>query len=100
MRWWLLVALAGCTGPLVPVAPEPPAAYTTTGVGRGTGCGLAFLGLVPIGLGDRPRRAYDEALRAAGGSGLTDVQVTEHWYFVGIGNVYCTDVEGVGFTVR
>jgi len=49
---------------------------------------------------DRAQRAYDAALKTAGGTGLTDVKVTERWYWVYVGNVYCTDIEGLGYTTR
>jgi len=38
--------------------------------------------------------------RLPGASGLTDVKVTERWYYAYIGDVFCTDVEGVVYTVR
>jgi hypothetical protein len=43
-------------------------------------------------------RACWDAQKASGGSGLTDVTVTDRWYYAVIGNLYCTDVEGTGYT--
>ena len=48
----------------------------------------------------KDNRAFIAALRASGGSGLTDVAVTERWYWAYAGNVYCTDIEGLGYTIR
>jgi hypothetical protein len=99
----LLAALAlcaACSGSLAKIAPEPPAGYTTTKIGSGSSCGMNLFGLIPLGVNGRAQRAYDAALKGAGGSGLTDVKVTERWYWVYVGNVYCTDVEGLGFATR
>ena len=91
---------AGCTGPLAKIAPQPPTHYATTATGRGSACGLNLFGVFPIAVNDRAQRAYDEALTASGGTGLTDVKVTERWYYAYVGDVFCTDVEGVGYTGR
>ena len=61
---------------------------------------MQLFGLIPIAVNDRAQRAHDEALQTSGGSGLTDVKVTERWYYASIGDVFCTDVEGVVYTVR
>ena len=31
---------------------------------------------------------------------MTDVKVKERWYYAYIGDVFCTDIEGVGYTAR
>ena len=36
----------------------------------------------------------------SGATSLTDVKVTERWYYAYIGDVFCTDIEGVGYTAR
>ena len=105
--WWRRVALlalltscAACTGHLVRIAPQPPTQYATTTTARASACGLNLFGVIPIAVNDRAQRAYDAALKTAGGTGLTDVKVTERWYWVYVGNVYCTDIEGLGYTTR
>ena len=94
------VVWAGCTGPLTKIAPQPPAQYTTATTARGSGCGMNLFGLIPIAVNDRAQRAYDEALQTSGATSLTDVKVTERWYYAYVGDVFCTDIEGVGYTVR
>ena len=94
----LVIVAAACTGPLVKVAPEPPTQYVTTTSGQGSACGFSLFGVIPIAVNDRAQRAYDEALKASGGTGLTDVNVTERWYWAYIGVVFCTDIDGVGYT--
>jgi len=36
----------------------------------------------------------------SGATSLTDVKVKERWYYAYIGDVFCTDIEGVGYTAR
>lgn len=100
----VLVALAavwaGCSGPLVKIAPEPPARYEVTAAGRGSACGFSLFGIIPIGTNSRAQRAYDVALKASGGAGLTDVKVTERWYYAYVGEVFCTDIEGSGYRIQ
>ncbi len=91
---------AACTDPLIKVAPEPPTDYVATTTGRGSACGLNLFGVIPLGVNDRAERAYDEALQASGGTGLTDVSVTERWYWIYVGDTFCTDIEGMGYTRR
>ena len=98
----VLVALStsfvACSGPMVKIAPEPPAGYVTTTTGRGGACGFNLFSLIPIGTNDRARRAYDQAVKASGGIGLTDVKVVERWYYAYVGELFCTSIEGTGFT--
>lgn len=96
----VLTSCTACTGHLVKIAPQPPTQYATTTTGRGSACGFNLLGLIPIAVNDRAQRAYDAALKNCGGAGLTDVKVTERWYWAYVGNVYCTDIEGLGYTAR
>jgi len=56
------------------------------------------MGVIPINVNDRAERAYKQALEQAGGaSGLTDTKVTDRWYWIYIGELFCTDVEGMGY---
>ena len=89
--------IAGCSGPLVKVAPAPPAAYETTHQAEGGACGALLFGIVPIGVNSRLERAYKQAVHRAGAIGLTDTAVTDRWYWIYIGELLCTDVRGTGF---
>jgi len=94
----LVPACVACTGPQIKIAPQPPAEYRTTTIGHGSACGFNLFGVIPIAVNGRAQRAYDEALQTTGGMGLLDVKVTERWYYAVFGNIYCTDIEGLGFT--
>lgn len=94
----LVTACVACTGPRIKIAPEPAGEYRTTTTGRGSACGFNLFGVIPIAVNGRAQRAYDEALHTTGGVGLVDVKVTERWYYAVVGNIYCTDIEGLGYT--
>jgi len=94
----LAAACVACTGPQIKIAPQPPAEYRTTTIGHGSACGFNLFGVIPIAVNGRAQRAYDEALQTTGGMGLLDVKVTERWYYAVVGNIYCTDIEGLGYT--
>ena len=90
--------LVGCTGETAMVGPRPPATYTASRTAEGRACTFLVLGVIPIAVNGRAQRAYDEALHTTGGVGLLDVKVTERWYYAVVGNIYCTDIEGLGYT--
>lgn len=100
-RWelGLVVSLlaAGCAGPFINVAPSPPAGSATTREGRGSACGVNLMGVIPIAVNGRAARAYSQAVEDAGASGLADTRITDRWYWVFIGDMFCTDVAGIGY---
>src|ERR1043166_9680010 len=90
----LLGFLCGCSGPLVNIAPVPPAEYSEGDKVTGSACGLLLLGMVPMGVNGRAEEAYDRALEAANATSLTDTALTESWYFTPVGPAVCTSVGG------
>ncbi len=89
--------LAGCSGPFVKIAPVPPPQFVTTGDAHGSACGMLLFNLIPIGYFERAERAYRQAVQRANAEGLLNTTITERWYFVYVGGLYCADVAGVGF---
>jgi hypothetical protein len=87
-------ALLGCSGPLVHLAPPPPAQYAVVAPSSGTACGLLLFGVIPIGVNDRNRRAYDEAVEEARATSLIDTTVRTRWYWTPLGSLQCNDIEG------
>jgi hypothetical protein len=75
----------------------PPPGYVTTREGEGTACGVNLFGVIPIAANTRTERAYQQALEKAGATGLLDTQVTDRWYWIYVGELFCTDVAGMGF---
>ena len=51
------------------------------GVGEGTALGLMILGFIPVNQNERFVEAYQNALAQSGGSRLTDITVTESWFW-------------------
>jgi len=91
------LSLAGCTGNFTHLAPPPPPQHVTTREATGSACGVLLFNLIPIQFNDRTERAYQQALQRADAEGLLDTTVTDRWYFIYVGGLYCTDVHGVGF---
>jgi hypothetical protein len=69
--------------------------YSEVGPTTGEACGMILLGLLPISVNDRVARAYARALANAGATSLTDTALTERWYFALIGNVVCSQIDGL-----
>lgn len=82
----LLVALlcvAGCTGRAYQISSleVDPSRYEVVGEGEATATGILLLGFIPIRLNDKTERAAEELKREFGGELLTDVSVTEKWWW-------------------
>ncbi len=88
----LLVLVCGCTSQPVQVAQRPTSGQQVGAVVRGQHCGVLLFGVIPAGTNTRTQRAYDEAL--GGHRGLVDTEIQESWYYIGVGNLLCTTVEG------
>jgi len=100
IRWREAASLAaafvvGCSGPPVNVSPVPPTSYSEVGPASGEACGMIFFWLAPIAVNDRVERAYARALAETHATSLTDTRLTERWYFGLIGEVVCSQIEGL-----
>jgi hypothetical protein len=96
-RSLLLIAtgvLFACSSPIVHVAPPPPPHYAVVAPSSGAACGLLLFGAIPIGVNDRNRRAYEEAVEAVRATSLIDTTVTTRWYWTPVGSVQCNDIAG------
>ena len=76
------------------VGPRPPSAYSVVGPARGGACGVLLFGLIPINVNDRTRRAYEQAVANGNGTALVDTEIRDRWYYLYIGEMLCTDVQG------
>ena len=104
MRKLLLLAtvsgllMIGCASRTLDVR-TPPADFSTSCKVledvKGTGGGLLFWGIIPLGVNGRFDNAYQEALGSAGGTHLIDVRVVDHWYYIPyVGIVLSVRIEG------
>ena len=85
--------LVGCEGMPVKMGSDGP---PPAGGGRqltAQSCGFQLLLFIPIATNSRQYRAYNGILAQAAGDYVTDVQVTEQWYWAGGGTVYCTIID-------
>jgi hypothetical protein len=90
----LALTIVGCSSHAVRIGPVPPATYSVIGPARASACGVLVFGILPINVNDRTQRAYDAALQRSGGNALVDVSVRDRWYYIYIGGMVCTDIQG------
>ncbi len=90
----LLTALAGCASDPMLVGPRVPDPYRVIGPVDASACGFLLFDCIPVRMNRRPERAYREALALWQGKALIDTEVRERWYYVGIGELLCTDIKG------
>lgn len=87
------VLVVGCSSAQFVVAPEPPKQYESIGPAEGSACGVLLFDFIPIRTNSRSERAYREALTRSHGTALIDTRIRERWYFIGAGELLCTDIE-------
>jgi len=104
MRKLLLLAIVlgllmiGCASKTLNVRTPPADFSTSCNVLKdveGTGGGLLFWGIIPLGVNGRFNNAYQEALGSVGGTHLIDVKVVDHWYYIPyVGMILSVRIEG------
>ena len=90
----LFVLVAGCSSGPARIGPRPPHDYRIVGPAKGSACGLLLFNFIPIGVNERTRRAYDSAVAKGDGTALIDTAMRDRWYYVYIGELLCTDIQG------
>lgn len=94
-------AAIGCHS--VPVGYDAPAAGTfdaTAGSPVAIGaCGVQLFGVIPIRSNSRQKRAYDALRRNAPNSVLTNIQQQERWYWIFVGNLFCTSLSATAYPI-
>ena len=95
----LLLGSAVChsTRVQIPTAPIGPN-EKSLGATWGDDVGLLLFGFIPIRQNDRFVEAYNEAVQKAGASRLTDVTISERWWWGYVINGYVFKVEGTAVT--
>ena len=91
----LLFATVACqsTRVQVPTAPIGPS-EKSLGKTSADSVGLLLFGFIPIRQNERFVDAYNKAVRSVGGTRLTDVTISERWWWGYIINGYVFKVEG------
>lgn len=91
----LLFVTAACqsTRVQIPTAPIGPN-EKSLGPTWGDDVGLMLLGVIPIKQNDRFVAAYNNAVQKAGATRLTDVTISERWWWGYVINGYVFKVEG------
>ena len=94
----IIAAVAGCSSNAVRVGPRPPDPYQVIGPAQGSACGVLLFDVIPLDTNSCVERAYGEAVASSRATTLIDTQVRDRWYFIGIGQLLCTDVQGTAIS--
>ncbi len=91
----LMLVLAACTStqvrfPSAAVGPNEKALGHT----EGSSVGIMLFQFIPINQNTRFENAYAEAVQSAGGNRLTDIVISEQWFWAWVLNGYIFKVEG------
>jgi len=97
----LLLGTAAChsTRVQIPTAPIGPN-EKSLGATWGDDVGLLLFGFIPIRQNDRFVEAYNEAVQKAGPSRLTDVTISERWWWGDVINGYVCKADGTAVTTK
>ena len=92
---FLLMATAACQSapvklPSASIGPNEKSLGPT----EGSSTGIMLFGVVPIIQNTRFENAYMEAVQKAGGTRLTDVTISERWFWALVLNGYTFSVQG------
>lgn len=95
----LLIGTAACHSTHVQIPTAPIAAgEKSLGPTWGDHVGLLLFGFIPIQQNDRFVEAYNEAVQKAGATRLTNVIISERWWWGYVINGYVFKVEGTAVT--
>lgn len=93
----LLFATVACHSSQVRIPGEPLGPNERlTGVASAHSTGLMLFQVIPINQNDRFRRALQNATMQSGGTRLTDIVISERWFWTPIGNGFSFHVQGAG----
>ena len=91
----LLMTMAACQStPMKLPSASVGTSEKSLGHTEGSSTGIMLLGFIPIIQNTRFENAYMEAVQKGGGTRLTDITITEQWFWALILNGYIFTVEG------
>ena len=91
----LLLATAACHSTQVRIPTDPIGPNEKTlGSTEGSSVGMLLFGFIPINQNERFTNAYNQAVQKAGGTRLTDVTISERWWWGYVLNGYVFKVQG------
>jgi len=95
-----LILFSGCSSHDTIIAPEAPQKYELLGKAKGEASGSLGVistayNFIPMGLNDRVKRAYTNAVESVdGATGLINVTYQEDWYWWVIGTARTVIIKG------
>ena len=92
---FILFLISSCASVPVKLSSTPlPAEYEEIGKGSGRACSVLLFGVIPITFNSMPLRAYNAAIFSKGGDALINPEISESWYWIYVGNIYCERISG------
>jgi len=91
----LLFTTAACHSTKVKIPTAPIGANEKAlGQTEGNSVGMLLFGVIPINQNERFEKAYQQAVQKAGATRLTDVTISERWWWGYVLNGYVFKVQG------
>ncbi|OQW63726.1 MAG: hypothetical protein BVN28_04150 [Nitrospira sp. ST-bin4] len=91
----LLFSTAACHSTQVRIPTAPIGANEKSlGQTEGNSVGMLLFGFIPINQNERFEKAYQNAVQKSGGARLTDVTISERWWWGYVLNGYVFKVQG------
>lgn len=95
----LIVATAACHSTQVKIPTAPIGANEKSlGPTEGNSVGMLLFQFIPINQNERFEKAYNQAVQKAGATRLTDVTISERWWWGYVLNGYVFKVQGTAVT--
>ncbi len=93
----LLISTLACHSSQVRIPGDPVGANErSNGVADGHAAGFMLLGFIPINQNSRFERAYASALSRSGSTRITDITISERWFWTPVGDGFVFHVQGIG----
>jgi hypothetical protein len=93
----LLFATAACQSSQIRILGEPIGPNERSlGAVESRSTGFMLFNFIPINQNDRFQKAYGSVVAKSGGTRLTDVTISERWFWTPVGNGFSFRVQGEG----
>ncbi|MFT5703069.1 MAG: hypothetical protein ACI9TO_000430 [Rickettsiales bacterium] len=86
--------ISSCSSAPKRIGVEAKRPYEVIGKGEAQTTGIMLFSVIPIGQNTKLSRAYDAAVRQAGGDDMVNINITESWFWAYVLNGYKTKIEG------
>lgn len=98
---FLLLTSVACHSTQLRIPSEPVGPNErSVGISEGHSGGFMLFGFIPINQNNRFQSALNTATLKSGGTRLTDIVISERWFWTPVGDGFVFRVQGVGVAPR